>query len=165
MIKFLFHCLSLAGLTLALCGPAYAQIYKWTDDKGEVHFGDSPYAVKGSKGQGVVVIPTKKPPKEPEPASAMEEPTVQPTPDTKQEQPVGDKSKPAQMSGDPKSSTPPTPIKKEEAAKASAQPQEPVEKTRALKRVIKEKKKEEKEKSDSAPKTAPAPAPAAPPAP
>jgi hypothetical protein len=94
------RCLCLAGVTLALYSPASAQVYKWTDDKGEVHFGDSPYAMKESGGQGSVAIPAKKAATEPESALVMEEPTVQPTPDTQQEQPADNKPKPVEVVGD-----------------------------------------------------------------
>lgn len=106
MIQLALRCLSLAGLTLALSGPAYAQVYKWTDETGEVHFGDSPYALKAAKGQGSVVIPAKKAVAEPEQA-AIEEPTVQATQETPQEQPADDKPKPVEVVGDLEVSTSP----------------------------------------------------------
>lgn len=107
MIQIALRCLCLAGVTLALCGPAYAQVYKWTDETGAVHFGDSPYAMKESKGQGSVIIPAKKAATELEPAPDMEEPTVQPTQDKAQEQPVDDKPKPVEVVGDLEVSTSP----------------------------------------------------------
>jgi hypothetical protein len=97
----------LAGITLALYSPAYAQVYKWTDANGEVHFGDSPYAIKESGGQGTVAIPAAKAATEPESAPVIEEPTVQPTPDKEQEQPADDKPKPIEVVGDLEVSTSP----------------------------------------------------------
>jgi hypothetical protein len=95
MIKIGLRCLCLAGVTLALYSPAYAQVFKWTDEQGKVYFGDSPYAMKESGGQGTVVFPPPKPPKEPESAPVMEDPAVPPTPETTQEQPADDQPKPA----------------------------------------------------------------------
>lgn len=99
MVQIALRCLSFAGLMLTLYGSAYAQVYKWTDDTGAVHFGDSPYALKEAKGQGSVVIPARKQAKEPEPAPAIEEPVVQATQETPQDQPADDKQKPVEVVG------------------------------------------------------------------
>lgn len=46
--------MTLLGLLL-LCGTAHAEVYKWVDDKGQVHYGDHP---KGG-GSGEVAIDNK----------------------------------------------------------------------------------------------------------
>lgn len=146
MIRFFLRFPSVAGLALALCasGPAYAQVYKWTDEKGEVHFSDSPYSMKDAKGQGTLIIPPKKARKEPEPEPepAADEPAVQPAPEAAQD-------KPAEQ---------PAP-KKEEAAKISTPQPAPAEQVKMRKRVLKAKKLE-KEKSASGQTTTPAESPA-----
>ncbi|MCP4875949.1 MAG: trypsin-like serine protease [Gammaproteobacteria bacterium] len=46
-------CFSLLGLVLLTVQPALAQLYKWTDEKGKVHFSDKP--PPKSKGESEVV--------------------------------------------------------------------------------------------------------------
>ena len=54
MINFpRFICFSLLGLVLLAVQPALAQLYKWTDENGKVHFSDKP--PPKSKGESEVV--------------------------------------------------------------------------------------------------------------
>jgi hypothetical protein len=162
MIRFVLRCLSVAGLTLAFCPPcpSYAQVYKWTDEKGEVHFDDNPRTITGAREKGSVIIPGKKEPKEPEQEQtpAPEEPAVPPTPDTAREKPADDRPKPVEVVDDPNITT--QPAQEKEAAKASNQQQQPpAEKIKMSKRVLKAKKLE-KDKSGSEQTASPAAPPA-----
>lgn len=143
--------LSVAGLALALCAPcpSYAQVYKWTDEKGDIHFGDSPYAMKDAQEKGSLVIPAKKAAKEPEPGA--EEPEVQPAPETAQEKPADDQVKAV---GDPDVATQPA-QKKETAKTPDQREQASAEKVKMRKRVLKAQKLE-KEKSGSGQTASPA---------
>lgn len=154
MTRLILRCLSVACLALALCAPcpSYAQVYKWTDEKGDIHFGDSPYAMKDAQGKGSLVIPAKKAAKEPEPAA--EEPEVQPAPETAQEKPADDQAKPVKAVGDPDVATRPA-QKKETAKTPDQQQQAPAEKVKMRKRVLRAQKLE-KEKSGSGQTTSPA---------
>ncbi len=52
MLRWTLAVIILAGL---LAGPAFAEIYKWTDENGEVHYSDSPPEDKGKGESGDVV--------------------------------------------------------------------------------------------------------------
>jgi len=59
----------LTGLLLALAAPAYAQLYKWVDAEGKVHYSDQPPPATATKEQKLNIRTT---PQEP-PAAAETE--------------------------------------------------------------------------------------------
>jgi hypothetical protein len=148
MIQLALGFLSVAGMTLALCGPAYAQVYKWTDEKGEIHYSDSSSGLKDTKGKGSLLIPAKKAAKEPEPEPNAQEPAVQPTTqDTAQEKQADGQPAPLQAVSDPNVVEQSAPEKKE-ATKAPAKQEPPAKQVKMSKRVLKT-QKVEKDKSGS----------------
>lgn len=70
--------LCLAGaLVLAQAAPSAAQIYKWVDEAGTVHFSDSPPAKPGSSGGSVEVLPRSEPrPAAPSRSSSTDRPAA-----------------------------------------------------------------------------------------
>lgn len=153
MIQSALGFLSVAGMTLALCGPAYAQVYKWTDESGDIHYSDSPAGLKDAKGKGSLLIPAKKAAKEPEPEPNAQESAVQPSQDTAQEKQADGQPAPLQAVGDPSVIEQPA-QKKEEAAKAPAKQEPPAKPVKMSKRVLKT-QKAEKDKSDSGKSSSP----------
>jgi hypothetical protein len=66
----------LASLLLLLCLPASAEIYKWTDANGRVHFGDKPTGTAAKSA--TVALP-------PPPDNAASRPAASSTPDDRRE--------------------------------------------------------------------------------
>lgn len=140
-------------MALALCGPAYAQVYKWTDEKGEVHYSDNSYDLKDAKGKGSLIIPAKKAAKEPEPEPDTQEAEVPPTPDAGREAQAENQPASPQTAGDSNVAAQPEP-KKEETAKAPAGQQPPAKPVKMSKRLLKAQKLEKgKSGSGQAPST------------
>lgn len=155
MIKIALALLPVTGMTIALCGPAYAQVYKWTDEKGEVHYSDNSYDLKDAKGKGSLIIPAKKAAKEPEPEPDTQETGVPPTLDAGQGTQAEDQPVSPQTAGDSNATAQPGPEpKKEETAKAPAGQQPPAKPVKMSKRLLKAQKLEKsKSGSGQAPST------------
>lgn len=143
MVKTILALLSLTGATFALSGPASAQVYKWTDEKGEVHYTDNSYDLKDAKGKGSLIIPAKKAAKEPEQEPDAQEAAVQPAQDKAQETKAEDKPSSPQTVNEPKVAGSPTPT-----AKAPAEQQPPAKPVKMSKRLLKAQKLE-KDKAGS----------------
>ncbi|MBF0290817.1 MAG: DUF4124 domain-containing protein [Nitrospinae bacterium] len=140
MTKTALVFLSVAGSAIALCNPAYAQVYKWTDDKGEVHYSDNSYDLKDAKGKGSLIIPAKKPVINLESEPDAQETAVPPASDTQEIQ-SENQPKPSGTADAPNVAGSPEP-KKEEPAKAPAVEQPPAKPVKMSKRLLRAQKLE-----------------------
>ncbi|HSD61231.1 MAG TPA: DUF4124 domain-containing protein [Burkholderiales bacterium] len=66
----------LTGLLLALAAPAYAQLYKWVDADGKVHYSDQPPPATAQKEQKLNIRTT--PPESAAPSTEGEAPAAKP---------------------------------------------------------------------------------------